>query len=47
MTEEILKEIELNCNREDIPILVSYIRKLHAIVETCNYSGLPSVKSYE
>lgn len=28
MTEEELREIEINCNREDIPRLVAYIRYL-------------------
>lgn len=35
MTEEQLKEIEVNYNREDIAILVAYIRRLHTILEQC------------
>jgi hypothetical protein len=35
MTEETLREIELNCNREDIPRLVGYIRKLQLVIEQC------------
>ena len=35
MTEEKLRDIEANCNREDIPILVAYIRRLQLIVEQC------------
>lgn len=35
MTEEQLKEIELNYNREDIPLLVAYIRRLQLILEQC------------
>lgn len=35
MTEEKLRDIETNCNREDIPILVAYIRRLHLILEQC------------
>lgn len=35
MTEAELKEIEINCNREDISTLVAYIRKLHIILNQC------------
>lgn len=35
MTEETLREIELNCNREDIPKLVAYIRRLQYIIGQC------------
>ena len=35
MTEERLREIELNSNREDIPHLVKYIRHLQTIIEQC------------
>ena len=35
MTEERLREIELNSNREDIPTLIAYIRHLRLIVEQC------------
>jgi hypothetical protein len=35
MTEEELRQIELNCNREDIPRLVKYIRYLQGIVDQC------------
>lgn len=35
MTEEQLKEIEANYNREDIPVLVAYIRRLQLIIEQC------------
>lgn len=35
MTEERLREIEINCNREDIPALIKYIRHLQSIIEQC------------
>jgi hypothetical protein len=35
MTNEELREIEINCNREDIPRLVERIRQLQFIVEQC------------
>jgi hypothetical protein len=35
MTEEELREIEVNSNREDIPILIAYIRYLQLILEQC------------
>lgn len=35
MTEEELREIEINCNREDIPRLVKRIRHLQLVVELC------------
>jgi hypothetical protein len=35
MTEEELREIEINCNREDIPRLVKHIRHLQKFVEQC------------
>jgi len=35
MTNAELKEIEIKCNREDIPTLVAYIRKLHVILDQC------------
>lgn len=35
MTEETLREIEINSNREDIPQLVAYIRRLHTIIDQC------------
>lgn len=35
MTDEILREIELNANREDIPRLVAYIRHLRLIIDQC------------
>jgi hypothetical protein len=35
MTEEQLREIEVNANREDIPALIAYIRRLQAILEQC------------
>lgn len=35
MTEEELRQIELNCNREDVPRLVKYIKHLQSIIEQC------------
>lgn len=35
MTEEQLREIEMNCNREDIPLLIAYIRQLKFVIEQC------------
>ena len=35
MTEEELRQIELNSNREDIPRLVKRIRHLQTIIEQC------------
>jgi hypothetical protein len=35
MTDAELKQIEINCNREDISTLVAYIRKLHGILDQC------------
>lgn len=35
MTEETLREIEINSNREDIPVLTQYIRHLMNIISQC------------
>lgn len=35
MTEEELRQIEINCNREDVPRLVKLIRHLQSIIEQC------------
>ena len=35
MTEEKLRELEANANREDIPLLVAYIRHLQSIIQGC------------
>jgi hypothetical protein len=33
MTEEELREIELNYNREDIPRLIKHIRRLQKVID--------------
>lgn len=35
MKEETLRDIEIRCDREDIPRLVAYIRQLQSIIEQC------------
>jgi len=35
MSDEELREIEMNCNREDIPRLVERIRHLQFLIEQC------------
>ena len=35
MTENELRKIEINCNKEDISILINYIRHLKFMIERC------------